>query len=61
MDEEGGWGNVCFLSRANETLTVNLTPKHMVSICRVAPSPLTIHTFPKILEKPFYMKGENVR
>jgi len=51
-----GWGKVCFLSKAKETLIVNLAPKqtNMIPIqttllCIVSPSPLPVH---KILEFP---------
>lgn len=51
VEEDGGgrrriWrekeqcGKVCFLSRAKETLMVNLTLKQIEQICRVTPSSL---------------------
>ena len=50
----GGWSKICFLSRAKETLMVNLTPKQTnhapretAFLCNVAPSPFTIHTIPE--------------
>ena len=56
MEGEGGWGKVCFLSTTKKTLMVNitpkqinLTPKQMVPICIVAPTPLIVHTIPKLL------------
>jgi len=59
MEKDGGrmrLGYISFLSRIKETLMVNLTPRQinltpqqMKQICRVAPSPLTVHTIPKIL------------
>jgi len=51
MDVEGSWGNVCFLSRAKETLKVNLMPK-MINFTpkQMVPCLLPIHTIPKMLE-----------
>jgi hypothetical protein len=56
MEWEGDWDKVCFLPREKKTLMVNLTPrqinltpKQMVQICRVAPCPLHVHTIMKIL------------
>jgi len=54
--EEGACGKVGFISRANEILMINLTPrrinltfKQMEQICKVVSSPLTVHIIPKIL------------
>jgi len=61
----GGWGNVSFLSRAKETLIVNLaskqinlTSKQIVLLCSTPPFPLTVHTIPEFPKLPLFMKGQ---
>jgi len=59
---EGDWGKTCFLSKAKETLMVNLTtrqinmtPRQITLVCNALPSPLIVHTIPKIFkEASFY-------
>jgi len=55
---EWDWGKVCFLSKAKETLMVNLspkqtnmTPRQTTLFCSALPSLLTVHTIPEIFKE----------
>jgi hypothetical protein len=62
MVGDKGTGKLCFLSKAKETLMVNLapkqtnmTPRQTTLLCSALPSPLTVHTIPEIFkETSFY-------
>ena len=48
---EGDWGKVCFLYKEKESLNVNLACKQTTLICKVLPSPLTVHTILEIFKE----------
>jgi len=46
-----GLSKVRFLSKAIETLMVNLAPKQTALLCSVLPSPFTVHTILEIFKE----------
>jgi len=50
-------GKICFVSKAKETLNVNLAPKQTALLCSVLPSPLTVHTIPGIFKEVSFYEG----